>query len=103
MPLSTVDVFGVPCEPIQQEEDVSAARDPVTNPGPFLQQTFLPHKLAAADARVQILGLLVDQIGFREKIRHTCRTPWRCDLRGSRPPGRQRKLPRICDRTWGCV
>lgn len=81
LPLSTVDVFGVPCEPIQQEEDVSAARNSVTNPRPFLQQTFLPNELATADNRVQILGLLIDQIGFRKKIRHTCGTGWRYDIK----------------------
>lgn len=72
LPLSTVNVLGVARESIQQEEDVSAACDSVTNPRSFLQQAFLPHELAAADARVQVLRLLIDQIGFCKKIRHTC-------------------------------
>lgn len=72
LPLSSVDVLGVSREPVEQKEHVRAARHAVTNPGSFFQQTFLPHELPAADARVQILGLLIDQVGLGEKVRHTC-------------------------------
>lgn len=77
MPLSAVDVLGVSCEPIKQQEDISAACDSVTNPRPLLQQTFLPHKLPTADTCVQILGLLIDQVGFSKQIRHTCERGFR--------------------------
>lgn len=72
MPLSSIDVLGVACESIEQQEDVGAARDPVTNPWAFFQQTFLPHQLPAADTRVKVLGLLVNQVSLREQIGHTC-------------------------------
>lgn len=64
LPLSAVDVLRIACEPIEQEEDVGAACNAVTNTGSLLQQTFLPHKLPAADTCVQILGFLIDQVGF---------------------------------------
>ena len=70
MPLSAVDVFGVPSEPVEHEEDVGAAGHSVTNPWSLLQQALLPHQLPAADARVQVLGLVVDQIGFSKQVRH---------------------------------
>lgn len=44
----------------------------MTDPRPLLQQAFLPHQLPAADARVQILGFLIDQVGFGKQVRHTC-------------------------------
>lgn len=72
LPLSTVDVFRVACEPKQQEEDVSAACNSMTDPRSFLQQTFLPNKFSAADACIKILGLLIDQVSFGKKIGHTC-------------------------------
>lgn len=72
LPLSTVDVLRVACEPIKQEEDVSAACNSVTNPRSLLQQTFLPHELPTADTCVQILGFLIHQVGFSKQIRHTC-------------------------------
>lgn len=73
MPLSTVDVFGVACEPIKQEEDICAACNSVTNPRTFLQQTFLPYEFSTSNAFIQVLWLLIDQIGFCEKVRHTCK------------------------------
>lgn len=72
LPLSSVDVLGVARESIEQQEDVSAARDPVTNPRAFLQKTFLPHQLPAADACVKVLGLLVNQVSLSEQIGHAC-------------------------------
>lgn len=49
----------------------------MTNARSFLQQAFLPDELPTADTRVQILWLLIDQIGFSEKIRHACRMKWK--------------------------
>lgn len=83
LPLSSVDVLQVPREPIQQQEDVSAACNPVTDPGPLLQQPFLPHQLPTADARVQILGLLLHQVGPSKEVRHACATAATSDWRSS--------------------
>lgn len=72
MPLSSVDVLRVPREPVQQQEDVSTACHPVTDARSLLQQAVLPHQLPTADARVQILGLLIDQVGFSKEEGHAC-------------------------------
>lgn len=82
LPLSSVDVLRGPCEPIKQQEDVSTACNPVTEPGSLLQQAFLPHQLPTADARVQILGLLIDQVGLSKEVRHACVRAARSDQRG---------------------
>lgn len=72
LPLSPVDVLGVARESVEQQEDVSAARDPVTNPRAFLQQTFLPNQFRAADTCVKVLGFLVDQVSLSKQIGHAC-------------------------------
>lgn len=72
MPLSSVDVLGVPREPIKQQEDISTACDSVADPRSLLQEAFLPHQLPTADARVQILGLFIDQVGFSKEEGHAC-------------------------------
>lgn len=88
MPLSTVEVFGIACEPIKQEKDICAARNSVTNPRTFLQQTLLPYEFSTSNACVQILRLLIDQIGLCKEIRHTCKTGQRhqCNRGGSESP-----------------
>lgn len=85
-PLGPVDVLRVPREPIQQQEDVGAARHPVTDPGALLQQPLLPHQLPTADARVQVLGLLFDQVGFGKEVGHAYGRDARSDRRERRPP-----------------
>lgn len=79
LPLSPVDVLGVPREPIEQQEDISTACYPVADPRSLLQEAFLPHQLPTADAGVQILGLFIDQVGFSKEEGHACTRAARSD------------------------
>lgn len=97
MPLSSVDVLRVPREPIKQQEDVSAACNPMTDPRSLLQQAFLPHQLPTADARVQILRLLINQVGFSKQVCHACARAARSEG-GSGDDARSRTI-----RTWSAV
>lgn len=71
LPLCSIDVLPVSCEAIEEEEDVGTAGHSVADARPLLQQPLLPDQLSTADARVQILGLVVDQVGLGKQVCHT--------------------------------
>lgn len=67
-PLCPVYVFGVPSEPVEQQEHVSTPSHPMANARALLQEAFLPGELSTADTSVQILRLLGNQVSFGKQI-----------------------------------
>ena len=60
-------------ESVEEEEDVAAAGDAVTDAGALAQQAFLPDELATAPTCLQVPRLSPHDERSREQVHHSCR------------------------------